>query len=881
MATKRIETQLSIRAVDRYSSVVGKMGRVTGRFAEGVRTEMSRLQGQRVALRLIKDFEMLRARADRSGQALDGARATVRKLEQDMRAARRPTADMHQALAKARKEADRLSDSHNRNRAALNKARGSLKAAGVSTGDLASEQDRLATSVERGTSALGAQVEKMKRFETLQSRLAAERNRMERSLATGANLSFVGAASMQTGRRIVTGLSGPVREAMNFETAMADVRKVVDFEAPDGLKTMSDDILKLTTRIPMAATGIASIVAAGGQSGIQEGNLLAFAEMAAKVGVAFDISAEKSGDAMAKIKTGLKLSLDDTGKLFDAINHLSNKMASEAPTVLDFARRVGSDGLVKGFNPTETVAFGSAMIAAGAQSDVAATSFRNMGNALVRGAASTSKQRAAFRALGLDAVAVAKAMQKDAVGTTIDVMERINALPDHVRSATVSQLFGDEARALMPLITNLDLLRQSLGLVANEQDYVGSAEAEYAARAATTANNLQLLSNKWTRLSSKLGSVVLPHLNELMDLAGDIIDRIVIWTDAHPKLTKAIVMGGIAMGGMAVAAGAVATAAAGVIGMMAVTRFGLAGLGLRAAFAATDLLGVGAALGGLGRRKRLRLSRLVAPLRWTAALIPPLRWKALAGGLKWSRLIRPLIWAGRGALRFIPVIGWATLAGELAWHALIKPLGWDRYLPSIDWSRVWNSFSWEGWMPRLDWSAFISAITWPQWFSFEWRQFLPEWRWSDYIPKIDLTGCIKWPDWPGPKGAAAPVAVDEFSGLQMRAGGGAFGRKPLVVGEKGPELYFPNRSGFIATNRQLLQVAETARSIRQAGAAAVMTAASVATPAAAMGDVAVHIHGGITIAVDSGVTDPEGIAERAAELLGGRIQATLVAGFSD
>ena len=78
------------------------------------------------------------------------------------------------------------------------------------------------------------------------------------------------------------------------------------------------------------------------------------------------------------------------------------------------------------------------MISAGAQSEVAATSFRNMGRALVRGEQATKAQRQAFKALGLDAVKTAKSMQKNALKTTLDVFDRIQALPEWQRASIAS-----------------------------------------------------------------------------------------------------------------------------------------------------------------------------------------------------------------------------------------------------------------------------------------------------------------------------------------------------------------------------------------------------------------------------------------------------------
>jgi len=57
------------------------------------------------------------------------------------------------------------------------------------------------------------------------------------------------------------------KEAMRFESAMADVKKVVNFDSPEQFKQMSKDVLGLSEQLPMAANGIAQIVAAGGHHG--------------------------------------------------------------------------------------------------------------------------------------------------------------------------------------------------------------------------------------------------------------------------------------------------------------------------------------------------------------------------------------------------------------------------------------------------------------------------------------------------------------------------------------------------------------------------------------------------------------------------------------
>lgn len=599
---KRIETQLMIKAVDRYSDKLKGMGKVTGRFADRVRADMKGLQKLRGPLKMIEDFKKLQAETDQSREAFERQKTEVRRLRTEMKKVEKPTAKMRREFEKAQKKAERLRGAYQKHRGTLSGMNTKLREAGVNTGDLAGEQRRLSNAVDRATGSYDRRMDKMRRLGKMQNDIAAARERMDRTLSRAANLNFVGNASMMTGRRILRGISSPVQQAIEFETAMSDVRKVVDFDSPQGFKEMSDDILKLSTRIPMAAEGLAQIVAAGGQSGIPRDELLKFAEMAAKVGVAFDISADSAGSSMASIKTAMGLSLKDTGSLFDAMNHLSNNSAARADQTLEFLNRAGAAGASYGFDNTETLAIGAAMIAAGAKSDTAATSFRNMGKALTKGESATDRQAGAFKKLGLNAAQVAKDMQEDAVGTTTDVLRRLKDVPDHMRAAVMSDLFGDEARELGKLVNNMQLMPDMLKLVAKEQDYLGSSEAEYAERAKTTSNNMQLLRNQMTRLGVSIGEVVLPHLNDLLKTARVIVDKVVAWTKANPKLTKALVMGGVALGAMAVAGGALLTAAAGLIGTLAVLRFGLVGLGARALFSAgslTGLLGRFRALSGL------------------------------------------------------------------------------------------------------------------------------------------------------------------------------------------------------------------------------------------------------------------------------------------
>lgn len=324
---------------------------------------------------------------------------------------------------------------------------------------------------------------------------------------------------------VTQGISGTAGAALEFEAAFADVRKVLN-GSDEQLENIRRSIIGMSKELPIAASGIAEIYAAAGQSNIPIQEINKFAEMVAKVSTAWDVPVAETGDALAKIKTQLNLGVTEVGLFADSLNHLANNTAANAPNLLEYTTRVAATGEMFGFSAQETLAFGGAMISAGAESEVAATSFRNMGRALTKGTEATKMQRTAYKRLGLDAVKTAKNMQKNALGTTLDVIERIQALPEWERISMASALFGDEARALMPAINNSTELRRQLGLVGDQANYAGSAFKEYTVRASTVGNVLQILRNKFADLFRSIGDRMLPSIKEAALGIGDIIDSL-------------------------------------------------------------------------------------------------------------------------------------------------------------------------------------------------------------------------------------------------------------------------------------------------------------------------------------------------------------------
>ena len=370
-----------------------------------------------------------------------------------------------------------------------------------------------------------------------------------------------GTTLLATGAAMMAPIYFPIKEAMDFESAMADVRKVVDFDSSKEMEAFGEALADMSTKVPMTKEALAQIAAAGGQAGIAKKDLLKFTEDAAKMGIAFDTTAEQAGIYMSKWRTGLKLTQAEVVTLADQVNYLSNNNAATANQISDIILRVGPLANAMGVAGEQTAALGASMVAAGAESEIAATGIQNLLINLKAGANATKSQLAAFAELGLEAEEVAKAMQIDPENTILMVFERIKGLEAYRQGSVVEELIGRESiKSVSTMLSNLDNLKRNFGLVHDQMGYLGSMQKEFDSRSATTANQLQLMKSEFAKTSGEIGADFLPTLNELLKTIQRVTRAFSNFAKEHPKLTQGVLVAVAGFGSLLVVLGGIGLA---------------------------------------------------------------------------------------------------------------------------------------------------------------------------------------------------------------------------------------------------------------------------------------------------------------------------------
>lgn len=448
---------------------------------------------------------------------------------------------MQRAIAESKELKTQIKAANDAMRSAQRAASAEQRATGqvsvASYRQIAALQARINDLTQRRSDILDAQARKQKAqaaFDNAQSKLSSTATKVAISAAP---------------------LIAATKAAVDFESAMADVRKVVDFDTPQQFAQMNEDVLKLSTNLPMAADDIAKIVAAGGQAGIARQDLMQFAEDAVKMGVAFDVTAEQAGDMMAKWRSAFKLNQQDVVALADKINYLGNTTAASAPLISDVVTRIGPLGEIGGVASGEIAALGASMIATGVQSDVAATGIKNLILGMTAGEGATKSQAAAFQQLGFDAADMAKRMQTDAKGAIMDVFRALQSLPKDQQASVLADLFGKESiGAIAPLLTNLDALESNFKKVGDASQYAGSMEAEYQARSRTTANQLQLAKNAIVAVGIGIGSALLPAINGVLNAIIPVVSAFANWAQQNQGIVQTMVALAASFAGVLLAA---------------------------------------------------------------------------------------------------------------------------------------------------------------------------------------------------------------------------------------------------------------------------------------------------------------------------------------
>lgn len=393
---------------------------------------------------------------------------------------------------------------------------------------------------------LRAAQERLNRVQNAQQDNQARRGELRGQMADTAALAVTAAAPVTVAidrethaLGIAKQLQGARDEAGNLTQKFWDMRK---------------QIVGLGSEIPMATNDLLDLATAGLRMGVSGDEIAGFTTNVAKLASALELPAEQVGDQFGKIKNVYKLSLDELKRLGDAVNYLDDANTVKGGELIDFLQRVGGSAGMAKVTAQEMAGIGTTLISMGESADTAATSTRALFTKLSAGASGTKAARKALESMGLNPQTVAKGMQKNAVGTIAEVMNRINKLAPDKRTGVITEIFGlEHVGQISKLVTGTKELATAIEQ-ANQASREGtSVEKEFNNTRNSTASRLKILGNQVGDVADNIGTVLLPAINDIADAMGRATKPLAAFAEQHPLVTKVVVGTATALVGLRVA----------------------------------------------------------------------------------------------------------------------------------------------------------------------------------------------------------------------------------------------------------------------------------------------------------------------------------------
>ena len=428
---------------------------------------------------------------------------------------------------------------------------------GSSTTQLTARQERLNRIIERGMQRGNMDLTRFRREQERVTRAIEEtqraQERLNRSVERGRR---IGEAQSQAGSNLASStaqlaafgipVAASVKAAMDFESAMAEVGKTVEFTAGNSLPKLGEELKQLSLQIPLSANELAAIAASGGQLGVADKDLIGFTTTVAKMGVAFDMSADQAGDAMAKLSNVMQIPIKEIDRIGDMINTISNNSPAKAREMVAALSQVGSAVKSAGYSEQFSVGLTGALIAQGREASVTANAIESMITTFSTLDEATTRQKAAFKTLGIGSDEFAAKFKKNGQAATQEFFDLVNKLPTEERTGVVSSIIGlNYGGDILSVANNTELLGKNIELLGTNADgtgkYLGSMNKEFDSISSTKANEVQLFKNNFNVLAITLGDALLPALSDAITAITPLIQSFASWAKQNPELIASTV----------------------------------------------------------------------------------------------------------------------------------------------------------------------------------------------------------------------------------------------------------------------------------------------------------------------------------------------------
>nr|WP_269503745.1 hypothetical protein [Burkholderia sp. IMCC1007] len=555
------------------------------------------------------------------------AQDRVRQLAQQMQAAEKPTRALTREHQQAVRAAKSLTTQLDQQRVRLDRVRTGLAESGISTRNLAQHQRTLRSNIADTNTVLSEQSRRLDAMNDRQQRVANARAKLGAARGAAAELAIGGYATRATGSRIVDDLREPMTQAKKIQNergriealglgkeATRDAEKYVrsmksaGVSVSDNMTLMRDSmsIFADEHHAQMAMPTLAKMKFAneamfGGEQGHENEekfmNMLKVIELRGGTKDERTFKAEANLVQQVLSSTGGRVGGDEWRNFIQTGKTAAKQLRQDAfyyqmePLVQEMGGHAAGTGVAAAYSNLmqgkTTVRAAKRMVELGLV-DKKSVEYTTTGTVkrIKPGALIEHDLYKASPFEWMEKVLLPKLKTK---GIT-DQSKILDEFATIMTNGNGANFFSTMYMQRQQIHKSEKLNRGAYGI--DELHELGQRQTE--------GRELVALA-KVRDLRAEIGEQVLPVYNKALDLTANVLDRILGFTKEFPNFTRAAAIGAAGLGVLLVVLGTLTIALAGVIGPMAIVRYGLTMLGMRGGLLSTGVRLAAASLQVLGR----------------------------------------------------------------------------------------------------------------------------------------------------------------------------------------------------------------------------------------------------------------------------------------
>ena len=289
--------------------------------------------------------------------------------------------------------------------------------------------------------------------------------------------------------------------------------------------------------MPTSANEIAAVAETAGQLGVSIESIEGFTKTMVMLGDTTNVSCTDAATAFAKFMnvTGhtdstTKDYVDTVDKLGSVLVHLGNNTATTERDILNMATRLASTGHQVGMSEQEILALSAALSSVGLESEMGGSAFSKLMVKMQNACESGGEELGNFaRICGMTGDQFKQSFQEDAYGAIMSFVQGLAAGGEQGESAIkmLTDMGIEEVRLRDAILraTNANELFTNVLDLANEAfDENTALQDEASKRYETVQSKIEICKNKVYDLGITLGEKMLPHVENFIGKAEDLVE---------------------------------------------------------------------------------------------------------------------------------------------------------------------------------------------------------------------------------------------------------------------------------------------------------------------------------------------------------------------